>query len=632
MNPPSSTILIVDDEPRGRELLGDLLTPQGYQLHFAASGPEALAAAAAHPPDLILLDVMMPGLDGFEVCRRLRADERLREVPVVMLTALDDRASRLAGLAAGADSFLTKPFDHVELRTRVATITKLNRYRLLLAERERFAQVVTGAPDGILVVDAGFTIRLANPAAHTMLDDDAARPLEGDLLFSRVGLEEVALTRLKRLLVGEETTLQFEAGGDRAGGGTFPIEASASRFTWEGQPALQLHLRDVSAKKQLEAQFLRVQRLQGLGSLAGGVAHDLNNIFAPLLMTSELLQDTLADRPEAQLVKSITTSVRRGSGLVKQILAFARGTTGEKQTLPLRYVLNELRAILGHALPANIIVRSQCAPETPPVHADPTHLHQLLMNLCVNARDAMPNGGQLRIAAAPCVVDATLAAQCPGATPGAWVRLTVTDTGTGLTPEVRARLGEAFFTTKPIGLGTGLGLTTVFSIVKSHGGFWQVETELGHGTSFHLYLPPAHEVTGAAAPEPEQPPGGRGELILVADDEAAVLEIARATIGFYGYRTVCARDGAEAVALFCQQQSEIRLVLADCQMPFLNGPGLVHALRKVQPAVKCVLMSGSELNNAAATMLAAAPVPSLTKPFTSAQLLLLLNRELHGGG
>ncbi|MEN9572194.1 MAG: hypothetical protein RL514_49 [Verrucomicrobiota bacterium] len=631
MNPPPSTILIVDDEPRGRELLGDLLRPQGYQLHFAASGPEALAAAAAHPPDLILLDVMMPDLDGFEVCRRLRADERLREVPVVMLTALDDRESRLTGLAAGADSFLTKPFDHVELRTRVTTITKLNRYRLLFAERERFAQVVTSAPDGIVVVDAGFVLRLANPAAHQMFGADDVLPLEGDLIFNRVGVEEGALARLKRLLAGEETAaFQFEATGLRPDGGRFPIEASASRFTWEGQPALQLHLRDVTEKRQLEARFLRMQRLQGLGSLAGGVAHDLNNIFAPLLMTLDLLKDTLADKPEARIIQTMIGATRRGSGLVKQILAFARGTAGEKQAVPLRYLMEEVRAILSQTLPSNITVRSQCPAETPPVYADPTHLHQLLMNLGVNARDAMPRGGQLRLAAEVCELDAAQAAQWPGAIPGEWVRLTVSDTGTGMTPEVRARLGEAFFTTKPIGQGTGLGLTTVFSIVKSHGGFWRVESEEGRGTSFHLYLPPAPAITGAAAPDAEQLPHGRGELILVADDEAAILEITRATLACYGYRTVCARDGAEAVALFCRQPDDIKLVLADCQMPFLDGPGVVQALRKVQPTVKCVLVSAS-LADGSLAVPAGAPVPFLAKPFTSAQLLALLDRELHGG-
>ncbi len=631
MNPPVSTVLVVDDEPRGRELLEDLLTPQGHHLVFAGNGQEALAMAMVHTPDLILLDVMMPGMDGFEVCRWLRADERLREVPVVMLTALDDRESRLAGLAAGADSFLTKPFDHVELRTRVATITKLNRYRMLLAERERFAQLVVGAPDGILVVDATFRIRMANPAACQMFRAGEPEPAGGDLIFSRLGIEEGVLARLKRLLAGEAQAFQFEATGLRPDGGRFPVEGSASHFTWDGQPALQLHLRDVSEKKQLEAQFLRVQRLQGLGSLAGGVAHDLNNIFAPLLMTMDLLQDTLADKPEARLVKTMSTAARRGSGLVRQILAFARGSDGEKQSVPLRYMMDEVRAILSQTLPPNISVRSQCGVNTPPVYADPTHVHQILMNLSVNARDAMPRGGQLRLNAELCEVDATLAAQLPGAKPGPWVRLTVSDTGTGMTPEVRQRLGEAFFTTKPVGQGTGLGLTTVFSIVKSHGGFWSVESEPGQGTAFHLYLPPASEITGAAAPETSEMPQGRGELILVADDEAAMLEISRATLACYGYRTVCARDGAEAVALFCRQPDEIKLALVDCQMPFLDGPAVVQALRKVQPNVKCVFVSAS-VKEHASMVPDGAPVPFLAKPFTTGQLLTLLDRELHGTG
>lgn len=626
MNPPSK-ILVVDDEPRGRELLQDLLTPQGYHIILAADGPAALAAAAEHNPDLILLDVMMPNMDGFEVCRHLRADPKLREVPVVMLTALDDRESRLQGLAAGADSFLTKPCDSAELRTRVTTITQLNRYRLLSAERERFAQLFTGAPDAILVVDALFTIRLANPAACALFGESAGQPLQGDLLLLRLYCDESTLTRLKSLLNGGPGPVQFTAEAFRTDGTRAPIQAAASRFPGGSDPALQLHLRDVTELKNLEAQFLRVQRLQGLGSLAGGVAHDLNNLLTPLVMTSDLLQDTLADKPELRLVQTMSAVARRGVGLVRQILAFARGTIGEKQSVPLRYVLNEVRSILAQALPSNISIRTEIGPDTPPVHGDPTHLHQLLMNLCVNARDAMPSGGTLRLATAPLTLDAATAATIPGASPGPWVRLTVSDTGTGMTPEVRNRLGEAFFTTKPIGQGTGLGLATVAMILKNHGGFWHIETAPGAGTKFHLHLPPASEITGAAAPEPESCPLGRGELILVADDETALLEIMRATLACHGYRTVCARDGAEAVAIYARQTSDIAFVIADCRMPFLEGAGLLRALRKINPAVRCALMSGTDtppLPDAAEPFL-----PWLAKPFTNAQVLTLLHQQLH---
>ena len=190
-----------------------------------------------------------------------------------------------------------------------------------------------------------------------------------------------------------------------------------------------------------------------------------------MLNIADLLEDVLADRPEAKFLKLMKNSVQRGSGLVKQILAFARGTGGERQPIPPRYALNEIRRILSQTLPKNIIIRTDCPPETPPLFADPTHLHQMLMNLCVNARDAMPQGGQLKISAAVREVSPDQAAQWTDAKPGSWVVLSVSDTGTGIPPEVQRRLGEAFFTTKPVGLGTGLGLSTVFSIVKSHGGF-----------------------------------------------------------------------------------------------------------------------------------------------------------------
>lgn len=230
MNTAPSTILVVDDEPRGRQLLEELLTPHGYRLLFASNGQEALALATAHTPDLVLLDVMMPGVDGFEVCRRLRANPQLREIPVIMLTALDDRESRLQGLAAGADNFLTKPFDQIELRTRVATITRLNRYRLLLAERERFAQAIDGAPDGILIVDDSFQIRLANPAAQQMFRAEATRPLLDEPLAKRVSLDAAVLEQLKELMRGGLAPFQFVANGLQPNSVRFPIEASASRL------------------------------------------------------------------------------------------------------------------------------------------------------------------------------------------------------------------------------------------------------------------------------------------------------------------------------------------------------------------------------------------------------------------
>ncbi|MFA6546655.1 MAG: ATP-binding protein, partial [Limisphaerales bacterium] len=386
-------------------------------------------------------------------------------------------------------------------------------------------------------------------------------------------------------------------------------------------------------KKLLEAKFLRSQRMESLGSLAGGIAHDLNNALAPILMSVEMLKQVSKDpNPNtARMLDAIYSSAKRGAGMVKQILTFARGAEGVQGVVQPKHLIQEMINLTRHSFPQGIQLHTDVALDTWTLLGNPTQLHQILLNLCVNARDAMPKGGTLTLGAGNVRLKTTDAGLSPDAKPGPYVVLTVKDTGMGMTPAVREHLFEAFFTTKAPDKGTGLGLSTVRNIAKNHGGFLTVESEVGMGTTFKVYLP-AQETTAATVAAVEQLalPMGRGELILVVDDEAAIRSIATQTLEAYGYRVVTAKDGAEAVGLCAQNLAGLHLLITDMDMPIMDGPAAIRAVRVLAPRVKVVAVSGSG-SLAGSPLLKELNVQTfLHKPFSADDLVRTVHEALHG--
>ena len=486
-----SVILIVDDEERGCQALEILLAGQGYNLLFANSGPEALEIAANQTPDLILLDVIMPGMDGFEVCRRIRNNPDLAEAPVIMITSLDDKESCLEGIEAGADEFISKPFDKLELRARVRSVTRLNRFRNMVSERTKFQSVIEFAPDGIMIVDADLSIILTNPAMRRMLnseDSEALKKLKADA-FIPSNRAAAFREMVQGVLNKSEGISLLETEFTRADGETFPVELSAGHFPVGEDPAAQLNVRDVTEKRLLEAKFLRAQRLESIGALAGGIAHDLNNVLSPILMGSQLLRRFPEDERKGQWIASLESSAARGKTIVKQILSFARGTETERSLLRIDHLIAEVQGLIEDTFPPSIEIRVQNAKDLKALHGNATQIHQVLMNLCVNARDAMPDGGLLKISTDNLTLEEGDAGEIPNAEPGEYVIVKVSDTGVGMDKEVQERIFDPFFTTKEIDRGTGLGLATVVGILKGHEGFLSVDSELGVGTTFTAHFP-----------------------------------------------------------------------------------------------------------------------------------------------
>ena len=397
-----------------------------------------------------------------------------------------------------------------------------------------------------------------------------------------------------------------------------------------GEPISVLSiLWDVTEQKKLEAQFLRAQRLESIGVLAGGVAHDLNNILAPILMSAQILRMNSRDPESEEMLATIETSSQRGADIVKQLLTFARGVEGKRSPLQLKHLIKEVSKLIQETFPKNINLRLQTPGDLALVNADATQVHQVLMNLLVNARDAMPQGGVLTLSAKNVSAVSRATKVQRDAPPANFVLIEVADTGTGIAPEILAKIFDPFFTTKDLGKGTGLGLSTVVAIVKAHDGWVDVETKVGQGTTFKIYLPASvSEKLETSDPTESIESLGNGELILFVDDESSVCELAKYILEFKGYRIITAKNGADALKKLSGYSDLVRLVVTDLMMPVMDGATLVHKFREINPAIKIIVSTGlgEEMNTNAIANLNARQI--LLKPFTADQLLAAVHGAL----
>lgn len=383
---------------------------------------------------------------------------------------------------------------------------------------------------------------------------------------------------------------------------------------------------DITERKHLEAQFLRSQRMESIGTLAGGIAHDLNNILSPMLMSVQILQRKTTDEECLQWLAALRENSERGANLIKQLLSFARGTDGEKMSLQPRHLVKEIIKILQDTLPKSIAVKFFVPDNLWIVSADPTQLHQVLMNLSVNARDAMPTGGTLTLKAENVSIDKHYAQMHPDARPGKFVLITVGDTGYGIAPDNLDKIFEPFFTTKELEKGTGLGLSTVLGIIKNHRGFINFYSELGRGTRFDVYLPAIETVEQKITSNERETelPCGIGELILIVDDEEAIRKITRWTLEKHGYRVLTAANGEEALNLYVENKDEIAVVLTDMMMPVMDGSSTIRALLKINPQQKIIAASGLlEIHDSHPDKLEGVSL-CLPKPYTAEKLLQAL--------
>lgn len=386
-------------------------------------------------------------------------------------------------------------------------------------------------------------------------------------------------------------------------------------------------IKDITDRKRLEQQQLRSQRLEAVGALASGVAHDLNNVLTPVMMIAPMLKDAVSRPEEREMLGTLEQCAQRGADIIRQLLTFARGEPGARMPLPIRQLFREMDTIIRETFPREIGVSTSIDADLWSAEGDATQIHQVLMNLCINARDAMPSGGRLVLAAGNVALDGPEALEL-GARPGPYVRLTVADTGVGIPADQVDRIFDPFFTTKEVGKGTGLGLSTVLGIVRGHGGAVRLSSQVAHGTTFDVFLPASDLRATRDDAEEALPQQGAGELILVVDDEESVRESVRRSLEAGGYRAITVANGEAALARLDADGSEIRLVLTDMMMPVLNGAGLITALRERAGDVPVVTMTG--VFDRDPNVLQAAVSARLTKPFSPRELLRTVERVLHG--
>lgn len=629
---PSLRLLHLEDNTADAELISMQIAEEwpDCKIRQVASREDFLAALAQEEYDLILSDFSLPAFNGLEALDLVRKTGST--TPFLFLSGTIGEDNAVEALQRGAVDYLIKDRP-ARLIPAIRGALQQRREQQLRRRAEQHlreqAEVLDKARDAICVTDIEGRVTYWNQSANELFgwSGEEGRGQQLRRLFGQFN-QGLIPDALKEVQAQGAWTKELQvAAPDGA------VRHIVSRWTLvrdaENRPkSILLINTDVTEEKKLEAQLLRAQRLEGIGTLAGGIAHDLNNVLTPIMMAVNMLRESAPDADSRHLLDVVEKSAQHGAGLVRQVLAFARGADGERAEIQPKLVIQDVVTLLRETLPRAISLEMDVPGELWHVVADSTQLSQVLMNLCVNARDAMSGGGQLRISAQNVTVSDMLAQLNPGAHPGPHVLLTVKDSGSGIPRELINRIFDPFFTTKVAGKGTGLGLSTVMGIMKAHGGFLQVQSELGRGTEFNLYFP---SVAGTAkTPVDEvkaEMPRGHGETVLVIDDEPGVREVVRSLLKIYGYTPLVAEDGVSGIALFREQHAKVAVVVTDMMMPGIQGPEVVRELRSINPDVRVVAMSGviserGEISEEPGRLV------FLAKPMTGAELLGAVQRVI----
>jgi two-component system, cell cycle sensor histidine kinase and response regulator CckA len=581
--------------------------------------------------DLIISDFTLPAFDGRSALEMAR--QICPEVPFIFVSGTIGEEVAVECLKLGATDYVLKD----RLTRLVASVQRAMREAQDRAERRQAelkvreqAALLDQATDAIFVRDLKQHITFWNKGAERVYGWTAAEALgkrAAELLYREDSHQRQEIWKA----VLEKGEWVGELRQVTKAGKEIVVESRRTLLRdAEAKPAAILNINtEITERKQIEAQLMRAQRMENIGALAGGIAHDLNNVLGPILVVGHLLRDKLPNQEDRKILDTATASARRGGEMVKQILSFARGVSGEPVVLQVKHLLIELAKLARDTFPRSIHVRTNFDEGLRPVLGDVTQLHQVLLNLCVNARDAMPDGGALTIEAENVVLEGKRTPLHEQPLSGPYVILSVTDTGTGIPEELLDKIFDPFFTTKESGKGTGLGLSTVRSIARNHGGFIEVQSQVGKGTTFKVYLPAAAGTeTEMIRRKRSAPPVGQGELVLLVEDELALLEITKELLESFNYRVLSATDGAEAITIYRRRKGKINVVVTDLMMPIMDGAALIRALRQLDPEVKIITVSGlgsqdqlAELNNLEVQAF-------LTKPYTTEQLLATLRKTL----
>ncbi len=744
-------VLVIEDEFSVRENIKQILEFENFHAVVATNGREGIALAKKEIPDLIICDIMMPEMDGYEVLKELRNDNTTASLPFIFLTAKSEKTDVRYGMELGADDYLQKPFTTEELLNAIKI--RLERQAEAIAQSEkRFRSLVQNSSDIITIIQpdgkilygslslksiTGYTLKefYGTNIFNYIHPDDAKRfehffqqlvetkekplslfefrfhhadetylsfeavgnnflydphikgivinfrniterkkseekireqaeclnatldaiivcDLENAIRFWNKGAEqlygwqehEVIGKQILDIVYGELTTAIINANATLLEkrewrGEVHQITKDGKELFVEGrwtvaldgknEPKSIIYVnRDVTEKRKIESHFFRTQRMESLGRLASGIAHDLNNVLGPLLLSVQILKRKTTDEKSGTILQTLEASIKRGARMVSQILAFAKGSEGEQIEISLRHLIRDTEKIIQETFPPNITIQTECPKDLWYVMGDPTQLHQVFMNFFLNARDAMPYGGKIEVTGENTVIDDDYIFSHSQVKAGKYVVITITDTGTGIAPHIIDKIFDPYFTTKELSPGAGFGLTNAHRIIDSYGGFITVYSEMDNGSKFKIHLPAIIPDDVVQEDEKKELPHGNNELVLLVDDELPVLDITKQILENYGYRVLVAKDGVEAVAIFAQHQQEISLALIDMIMPIMDGVSTMRVLRTMQPNIKIIASSGLLTGEKLVKTSALKTQSFLTKPFSTEQLLTTMSELL----
>ena len=627
-------VLVIDDDPGTCHTISDVLELHGHAVESATDGYAGLERLTATPVDAAIVDIRLPDISGLDLLRAIRASSP--DTEVIFITGHGSLATAVEAVNRAAFSYLTKPFEMAQL---VAALEKaLEKRRLGRALRDseaRYRALVEGSIQG-LSIHRGFAIEFANASLAAMFGYAGPPELIGRDLRVLVAPHEIPRVEgyAAACQEGGPAPSRYEFQGVRRDGTLIWVEALMSITSWWDGPALLVTFVDVTERKRLEDHLRQSQKMEAIGRLAGGVAHDFNNLLTVISGRAQIerARPELSE-PSRRNVDLIAEAASRASTLTKQLLAFSRKQVLQPRVLDVDIVVAGMEPLLRRLIGEDIDLVTATEPVLGRVRADPGQLEQVVLNLAVNARDAMPQGGRLTIETANVELDEAYARQQADVHSGPYVLLAVSDTGVGMDAETQAHLFEPFFTTKGVGEGTGLGLATVYGIVKQSGGHITAYSESGRGTTIKIYLPRVEAASELREAEPEPVVLRRGsETVLLVEDDEAVRELTCEVLEMHGYTVLAVADAGEAPRVLEGASRPIHLLVTDVVMPRLSGRELTERLRSLRPGLRVLYISGYADTAVVHHGVLDPGTPFLQKPFTPDALLRSVRKVLDGGG
>jgi PAS domain S-box-containing protein len=713
-NNPSGNILIVEDSKTQAEVLERLLLDQGYTVTVARNGREGLARARDLMPDLVVSDIVMPEMTGFELCREIKNDPQLKVIPVILLTSMSDPKDVIRGLESRADNFLTKPYDPQYLLMRIrqmlesrqdsdsgdgtATLIQFagETYRIKAERRQILSLLLSTYETAVqknnellaiqrtlnelneqleerveartillmqeieerkraeeTIGEVTRRLELATAAAHLGIWDWDIRKdhlIWNDRMYEIYGVDHEAVVDIEgwkgRIHPEDQETLDAVMQGALSGEREYALEYRVVRpdksvrylkanglvlRDSDGKAVRMIGIsQDVSAQRMLEEQLRQAQKMEAIGQFAGGIAHDFNNILTAIVGFATMVQMKIPEQdPLRGNIDQVLSAADRAAGLTQSLLTFSRKQVLNLRPVNLNDVINKVEKFLGRIIGEDIKLQIVFKSEQIVVNADSGQIEQVLLNLATNVRDAMPQGGVFSIVTEKVEIDKEYVDFYGSGTPGSYARITVSDSGVGMDAETRKRIFEPFFTTKEVGRGTGLGLSIVYGIVKQHNGFINVYSEVGRGTTFSIYFPlaPGEQLAKAEQAAAQYPVGG-SETILMAEDDAVVRQLSKTVLVEFGYTVIEAANGEEAVQRYQENRDQIRLLLLDIVMPKKNGKEVYDEIRRLEPGVKVIFLSGYPAEVISNTGLLENGSNLIMKPVHPQNLLRRIREEL----